>query len=129
MFAKGFYLFCALSPRLHIHPCAFVKVDNQNFQDFGISTGKHRACSYYKSQTTCGGSQDPKIDTFPILKGQSLNQQRAETLMTVTGWIRGSFVSTYNALLLDDKLITCVFVQKKEIPKKGHNYKKFLKKK
>ena len=104
-------------------------MDNQNFQDFGISTGKHRACSYYKSQTTCGGSQDPKIDTFPILKGQSLNQQRAETLMTVTGWIRGSFVSTYNALLLDDKLITCVFVQKKEIPKKGHNYKKFLKKK
>ena len=101
MLAKGFYLFCALSPRLHIHPCAFAKVDNQNFQDFGISTGKRLACTYHASQNTCGGpqslpqqAQGIKPDTYPSLNGQSWNQQRAETLMTVTGWIRGSFVST-----------------------------------
>ena len=82
-----FYLFCALSPRLHIHPCAFVKVDKQKFQDFGISTGKRRACTYLFSQNTCGGPGGTK-------EGRSWNQQRAETLMTVTGWIRGSFVST-----------------------------------
>ena len=106
--AKGFYLLCVLYPRSYIHPCAFVKVDNQNFQDFGISTGKRRACTYYNSQDTCGGPRDPlgldqmegvtnlftsvTSNTGP-LNGQSINRQRAETLMTVTGWIRGSFVS------------------------------------
>ena len=94
MFAKGFYLFCALYPRLHIHPCAFVKVDNENFQDFGISTGKRRACTYQISQYTCGGPQTTSILGTTPLNGRSWNQQRAETLMTVTGWIRGSFVST-----------------------------------
>ena len=80
------------------YPCAFIKVDTQNYQDFGISTGKRRACTYYRSQETCGGPQkrDGKITyrNIPTLNGQSFNQQRAETLMTVTGWIRGSFVST-----------------------------------
>ena len=79
------------------YPCAFInKVDNQNYQDFGISTGKRRACTYYSSQETCGGPQTSAISTpiFPDLNGQSFNRQRAETLMTVTGWIRGSFVST-----------------------------------
>ena len=68
----------------------FVKVDNKDFQDFGISTGKRRACTYYGflGQETCGGPG------FTDLNGQSYNRQRAETLMTVTGWIRGSFVST-----------------------------------
>ena len=93
-------------------------MDNQNYQDFGISTGKRRACTYYASQETCGGKQNnecPKSHTaaameppdctrpgvivgvsqdVPNLKGRSYNTQRAETLMTVTGWIRGSFVST-----------------------------------
>ena len=71
--------------------CLFVKVDNQNYQDFGISTGKRRACTYYTLQETCGGPGG-QIGA----KGQSLNAQRAETLMTVTGWIRGSFVSKLN---------------------------------
>ena len=72
------------------YPCAFVKVDNKDYQDFGISTGKRRACTYYgPTQETCGGPQVSKS-----WKGRSLNEQRAETLMTVTGWIRGSFVST-----------------------------------
>ena len=65
-------------------------MDNQNFQDFGISTGKRRACTYTIGQNTCGG--------VPVgsgtLDGRSWNEQRAETLMTITGWIRGSFVST-----------------------------------
>ena len=75
------------------YPCAFIKVDRQNHQDFGISTGKRRACTYYASQETCGGPQS-NFGVLAALNGQSLNQQRAETLMTVTGWIRGSFVST-----------------------------------
>ena len=41
----------------HLCMCLFVKVDNQNYQDFGISTGKRRACTYYRSQETCGGPQ------------------------------------------------------------------------
>ena len=74
-----------------IHLSAVVKVDKENRQDFGISTGKRRACTYFPSQETCGG---PRPGTLNLgLKGQSLNAQRAETLMTVTGWIRGSFVS------------------------------------
>ena len=80
------------------YPCTFIKVDSQNHQDFGISTGKRRACTYYQSQKTCGGPQSfDGLPFFPVLttlNGQSFNQQRAETLMTVTGWIRGSFVST-----------------------------------
>ena len=76
----------------HLSMCLFVKVDNQNYQDFGISTGKHRACTYYASQETCGGPQS-NFGVLAALNGQSLNQQRAETLMTITGWIRGSFVS------------------------------------
>ena len=71
----------------------FVKVDNKDFQDFGISTGKRRACTYGPSQETCGGLGDERPGSLD-LNGQSLNRQRAETLMTVTGWIRGSFVST-----------------------------------
>ena len=88
------------------YPCAFIKVDTQNHQDFGISTGKRRACTYYKSQETCGGPQNfdgVNTQLATILNGQSFNQQRAETLMTVTGWIRGSFVSTlhfYNKCLV-----------------------------
>ena len=74
------------------YPCAFIKVDRQNHQDFGISTGKRRACTYYRSQETCGGPQSA-FGLLTTLNGQSFNQQRAETLMTVTGWIRGSFVS------------------------------------
>ena len=88
------------------YPCAFVKVDNQNHQDFGISTGKRRACTYYSTQKTCGGTQDGiafsrpegnfgnNLEVKKSLNGRSFNEQRAETLMTVTGWIRGSFVST-----------------------------------
>ena len=75
------------------YPCAFIKVDNQDYQDFGISTGKRRACTYYSSQETCGGPQTSANSNF-YLNGQSFNRQRAETLMTITGWIRGSFVST-----------------------------------
>ena len=62
---------------------------DRKFQDFGISTGKRRACTYTLLQKTCGGPvpQGPR-------EGRSWNEQRAETLMTITGWIRGSFVST-----------------------------------
>ena len=77
-----------------IYPCAFFKVDNQNYQDFGISTGKKRACTYYSSQETCGGPQTTANPMYADFNGQSGNGQRAETLMTITGWIRGSFVST-----------------------------------
>ena len=89
-------------------------MDNQNFQDFGISTGKRRACTYYttKNQDTCGGATN--VEDPSTLKGQSLNKQRAETLMTVTGYIRGSFVSTYKlqctVVVLINELLT-----KKEI--------------
>ena len=83
------------------YPCAFIKVDNQDYQDFGISTGKKRACTYYSSQETCGGPQTTVNPIYSDFNGQSGNGQRAETLMTITGWIRGSFVSTlhfYNKL-------------------------------
>ena len=76
------------------YPCAFIKVDNQDYQDFGISTGKKRACTYYSSQETCGGPQTTVNPIYSDFNGQSFNRQRAETLMTITGWIRGSFVST-----------------------------------
>ena len=76
-----------------------------NFQDFGISSGKRRVCTYNGSQQTCGGEQTAggtllkyfddratKQITRP-LDGRSVNSQRAETLETNTGFIRGSFVS------------------------------------
>ena len=82
-----------------------LKVDNVNFQDFGISSGKRRVCTYNGSQQTCGGDQTAggtliryfddkgsKRITRP-LDGKSINSQRAETLETNTGFIRGSFVS------------------------------------
>ena len=38
------------------------QVDNENFQDFGISAGQKRVCTYYRyteegkfDQSTCGG--------------------------------------------------------------------------
>ena len=62
-------------------------------------------CTYYGSQQTCGGEQtaggtlirylDDKATkriTKP-LEGKSINSQKAETLETNTGFIRGSFVS------------------------------------
>ena len=62
-------------------------------------------CTYYGSQQTCGGEQTgggtqlryfddkgTKRITRP-LDGKSVNSQRAETLKTNTGFIRGSFVS------------------------------------
>ena len=62
-------------------------------------------CTYNGSQQTCGGEQTAggtlirhfddkatKIITKP-LEGKSINSQRAETLETNTGFIRGSFVS------------------------------------
>ena len=62
-------------------------------------------CTYNGSQQTCGGEQtaggtllryfDDKATkriTRP-LDGKSINSQRAETLETNTGFIRGSFVS------------------------------------
>ena len=76
-----------------------------NFQDFGISSGKRRVCTYYGSQQTCGGEQtaggtlirrfDDKATKkiTRVLDGKSINSQRAETLETNTGFIRGSFVS------------------------------------
>ena len=77
----------------------------QEFMDFGISNGQRKVCSYYRftevnkfSQTTCGAqSWDTKAQTLSVpdvrLRGRSLLEQRAETLMTHTGSLRGSFVS------------------------------------
>ena len=88
-----------------VHQSVLLKVDNVNFQDFGISSGKRRVCTYNGSQQTCGGEQTAggtllkyfedkatKQITRP-LDGRSVNSQRAETLETNTGFIRGSFVS------------------------------------
>ena len=73
--------------------------------DFGISAGQRKVCSYYRftednkfSQTSCGGrSWDTKAQTLSVpdvrLNGRSLLEQRAETLNTHTGSLRGSFVS------------------------------------
>ena len=81
------------------------------FLDFGISAGQKRVCTYYRytdagkfDQTTCGGASfnavnDPNLENIGVLglperlEGRSLIQQRAETLHTHTGSIRGSFVS------------------------------------
>ena len=78
--------------------------------DFGISAGQKRVCTYYRNtdinrldQTTCGGPSfdavnNPTLASVGIglperLEGRSLIGQRAETLHTHTGSIRGSFVS------------------------------------
>ena len=62
-------------------------------------------CTYNGSQQTCGGEQtaggtllrffDDKATKkiTRLLDGKSINSQRAETLETNTGFIRGSFVS------------------------------------
>ena len=73
--------------RREANRCAicYSQIDNDNRQDFGISRGKRRVCTYFRNglpgfQSTCN-------------QGLSLNSQRSETLMTHTGFIRGSFVS------------------------------------
>jgi hypothetical protein len=73
--------------RRETNRCAicYSQIDNDNRQDFGISRGKRRVCTYFRNgnpgfQSTCN-------------QGLSLNSQRSETLMTHTGFIRGSFVS------------------------------------
>ena len=67
-------------------------------------------CTYYGSQKTCGGEQtaggtlirrfdDKATKKFTrLLDGKSINSQRAETLETNTGFIRGSFVSHHSFL-------------------------------
>jgi len=76
--------------RRETNRCAicYSQIDNRNWQDFGISSGKRRACTYFRNgqaerQSTCN-------------QGLSLNQQRSETLMTHTGFIRGSFQNCGN---------------------------------
>ena len=47
--------------------------------------------------TTCGDNDHVVDQNDPLfgLNGKSLEQKRLETLMTATGFIRGSFVSIF----------------------------------
>ena len=47
--------------------------------------------------TTCGDNDHVRDENDPLfgLKGKSLEEKRLETLMTATGFIRGSFVSRF----------------------------------
>ena len=47
--------------------------------------------------TTCGDNDRVRDQNDPLfgLNGKSLEQKRLETLMTATGFIRGSFVSQF----------------------------------
>ena len=83
--------------------------ESGRFLDFGISAGQKLECTYYRytangkfDQSTCGAQSfnalnDPALENIGVglperLEGRSLIGQRAETLHTHTGSIRGSFV-------------------------------------
>ena len=59
-----------------------------------MSAGQRRVCTYYRPMTTCGDNDHVRDRNDPLfgLNGKSLEQKRLETLMTATGFIRGSFV-------------------------------------
>ena len=58
--------------------------------------------------TTCGDNDHVRDQNDPLfgLQGKSLEEKRLETLMTATGFIRGSFVSNTDFTLYDSE-ITC----------------------
>ena len=86
-----------------------IQDENGNVNDFGISAGQKLECTYYRyterdkfDQSTCGAQSfeelNAALENIGIglahrLEGRSLIGQRAATLHTHTGSIRGSFVS------------------------------------
>ena len=89
-------------------------------------------CTYYGSQQTCGGEQtaggtlirrfDDKATKkiTRVLDGKSINSQRAETLETNTGFIRGSFVSYKSFIFKLNYMIFTYHLSTFYISKKCH---------
>merc|ERR1711935_161681 len=72
----------------------YAQVDFDKEQDFGISGGKRRVCTYYRSRYFSGGEETKEKNLqyqSTCNQGATVYGMRDESLMTNTGFIRGSF--------------------------------------